>query len=120
MNTRSVQRALNSILGPRPTNGEEPSMRIGKDFQADVPELNPGGVASEGTGSVLVWTPNTDMRGENVDAYLNVAKEQFGFNVEQALGLLFWHKYSIERAVEDLPNFCPLQGTEYYNTLITL
>ena len=36
-----------------------------------------------------------------------------GFVFLQALGLLFWHKYSIEKAVEDLPNFCPLQGTEF-------
>ena len=28
----------------------------------------------------------------------------------QALGLLYWHKYNIEKAVEDLPNFCPVQG----------
>ena len=34
----------------------------------------------------------------------------FSLSPPQALGLLYWHKYNIEKAVEDLPNFCPLQG----------
>lgn len=25
--------------------------------------------------------------------------------------MLLWHKYSIDKALEDLPNFCPLKGT---------
>ena len=36
------------------------------------------------------------------------------FPFPQALGLLYWHKYNIEKAVEDLPNFCPLQGKVQY------
>lgn len=30
----------------------------------------------------------------------------------QALGLLYWHRYNLEKAIGDLPNFCPLQGRQ--------
>ena len=67
-------------------------MRIGKDFQAEIPgQTQTGEVSSEGTGSVLVWTPNGELHTENLDAYLCLAKEQFGYDVEQALGLSLIH-----------------------------
>lgn len=36
-----------------------------------------------------------------------MAKEKYGYNGEQALGMLFWHKHDLERAVLDLANFTP-------------
>lgn len=42
-----------------------------------------------------------------VDEYISVAKEKFGYNTEQALGMLFWHKHSVEKSLADLPNFTP-------------
>lgn len=36
-----------------------------------------------------------------------MAKEKYGYNGEQALGMLFWHKHDLERAVMDLANFTP-------------
>lgn len=116
MNTRSVQRALNSIMGTPSeamSNGmHEPAMRIGTEFQADVASLSSTSdpsPLSQGSGSVLVWTPNPGLKAEDLDGYLKISKEQFGYGMEQALGLLYWHKYNIEKAVEDLPNFCPVQ-----------
>uniref|UniRef100_A0A8C4NBH1 REST corepressor 3 n=1 Tax=Eptatretus burgeri TaxID=7764 RepID=A0A8C4NBH1_EPTBU len=35
------------------------------------------------------------------------AKEKHGYNVEQALGMLLWHKHSVERSFIDLANFTP-------------
>lgn len=32
----------------------------------------------------------------------------FSYNGEQALGMLFWHAYDIDKAIHDLPNFTPL------------
>ena len=45
-----------------------------------------------------------------VDGYLKIAKDQYSYNIDQALGMLYYHEYDIERSVADLPNFCPLQG----------
>ncbi|KAK7805877.1 hypothetical protein U0070_009091 [Myodes glareolus] len=42
-----------------------------------------------------------------VDEYIAIAKEKHGYNMEQALGMLFWHKHNIEKSLADLPNFTP-------------
>lgn len=42
-----------------------------------------------------------------VDEYIILSKEKYGYNGEQALGMLFWHKHNLERAVLDLSNFTP-------------
>ena len=42
-----------------------------------------------------------------VDEYIQVAKEKYGYNAEQALGMLFWHKHDLDRAIQDLANFTP-------------
>lgn len=42
-----------------------------------------------------------------VDEYIQIAKEKYGYNGEQALGMLFWHKHDLEKAVLDLANFTP-------------
>lgn len=42
-----------------------------------------------------------------MEDYIAVAKERYGYNGEQALGMLFWHKHDLARAVHDLSNFTP-------------
>lgn len=42
-----------------------------------------------------------------VDEYITIAKEKYGYNGEQALGMLFWHKHDLNRASIDLANFTP-------------
>lgn len=42
-----------------------------------------------------------------VEEYITVAQQKYGYNGEQALGMLFWHKHDLERAVMDLANFTP-------------
>lgn len=42
-----------------------------------------------------------------VDEYITTAKEKYGYNGEQALGMLFWHKHDLNRASIDLANFTP-------------
>ncbi|WAR18988.1 RCOR3-like protein [Mya arenaria] len=80
--------------GASPTNGfsEDSSdeeerggggMRVGNDYQVKVPAFDP------------------------VDEYLTISKEKHGYNMEQALGMLFWHKHNVEKALADLPNFTP-------------
>ncbi|XP_039107127.1 REST corepressor 1 isoform X2 [Hyaena hyaena] len=58
-------------------------MRVGPQYQAVVPDFDP------------------------VDEYIAIAKEKHGYNMEQALGMLFWHKHNIEKSLADLPNFTP-------------
>lgn len=42
-----------------------------------------------------------------MDEYINLAKDKYGYNGEQALGMLFWHKHDLQQAINDLANFTP-------------
>lgn len=57
--------------------------------------------------ALLVWSPTKDIPDNKLEEYITVAKDKYGYNGEQALGMLFWHKHDLERAVMDLANFTP-------------
>ena len=42
-----------------------------------------------------------------MEDFINIAKEKYSYNMEQALGMLCWHKFDIQIAKSDLPNFTP-------------
>lgn len=42
-----------------------------------------------------------------VEEYISMAKEKYQYTGEQALGLLYWHRYDVARATQDLGNFTP-------------
>uniref|UniRef100_A0A3B5LF96 REST corepressor 2 n=1 Tax=Xiphophorus couchianus TaxID=32473 RepID=A0A3B5LF96_9TELE len=65
-------------------------IRVGGDYQAQIPEFKPGKPEREG-----------------LDEYILMAKEKHGYNMEQALGMLLWHKHDVERSLADLANFTP-------------
>lgn len=108
--------------GPGPTGGnmksvknktgeyEAEKIRVGRDYQVVCPELipekdrNPEGLPEK---ALLVWSPTKDIPEKELEKYITVAKEKYGYNGEQALGMLFWHKHDLERAIMDLANFTP-------------
>ncbi|KAM4691061.1 REST corepressor 1 [Rhinophrynus dorsalis] len=85
-------------------------MRVGLQYQAVVPEFDQEVAKTcqerEHLG-MLVWSPNQTVSEAKLDEYISVAKEKHGYNMEQALGMLFWHKHNIEKSLADLPNFTP-------------
>ncbi|XP_015273955.1 PREDICTED: REST corepressor 1 [Gekko japonicus] len=86
-------------------------MRVGAQYQAVVPDFDPAKLAKrsqerENLG-MLVWSPNQNISEAKLDEYIAIAKEKHGYNMEQALGMLFWHKHNIEKSLADLPNFTP-------------
>ncbi|KAL6439389.1 hypothetical protein ACFW04_003913 [Cataglyphis niger] len=85
-------------------------IRVGRDYQVIVPELVPVNerrLDQCPDRALLVWSPTTDIPDQKLDEYIILAKEKYGYNGEQALGMLFWHKHNLERAVLDLANFTP-------------
>lgn len=84
-------------------------MRVGSDYQASIPDFEPGATkyTDKETGGMLVWSPYHAIADSKLDEYIAIAKEKHGYNVEQALGMLFWHKHNIEKSLADLPNFTP-------------
>ncbi|XP_053680375.1 REST corepressor 3 [Anopheles nili] len=88
----------------------EEKIRVGRDYQAVCPELvapidrKPEQMNDR---ALLVWSPTKEIPDNKLEEYITVAKEKYGYNGEQALGMLFWHKHDLERAVLDLANFTP-------------
>ena len=39
--------------------------------------------------------------------FIQVAKEKHGYNEEQALAMLSWHKHDLDLALQDLANWTP-------------
>ncbi|XP_055497153.1 REST corepressor 1 isoform X1 [Leucoraja erinacea] len=85
-------------------------MRVGSQYQAVAPDYDPD-VAKQcqerDNLGMLVWSPNQNVSESKLDEYIAIAKEKHGYNMEQALGMLFWHKHNIEKSLADLPNFTP-------------
>ncbi|XP_069359813.1 REST corepressor 1 isoform X2 [Maniola hyperantus] len=85
-------------------------IRVGRDYQAVCPELEPVDQRRPDQISdraLLVWSPTADISDIKLDEYITTAKEKYGYNGEQALGMLFWHKHDLNRATMDLANFTP-------------
>ncbi|KAM4536457.1 REST corepressor 2 isoform 1-T4 [Odontesthes bonariensis] len=85
-------------------------IRVGGDYQAQIPEFKPGSPTrynEKDQRSMLVWCPNSQLSDAVLDKYILMAKEKHGYNMEQALGMLLWHKHDVERSLADLANFTP-------------
>lgn len=83
-------------------------IRVGKDYQAIVPEMSTKqDWHHQQEKALLVWAPASYFPDSKVEEYVTLAKERYGYNIEQALGMLFWHKHDLEKAVIDLSNFTP-------------
>ncbi|GAB0088161.1 REST corepressor [Sergentomyia squamirostris] len=89
---------------------EAEKIRVGRDYQAVCPELihlverKPEQLNDR---ALLVWSPTKEIPDAKLEEYITVAKEKYGYNGEQALGMLFWHKHDLARAESDLANFTP-------------
>ncbi|XP_065203190.1 REST corepressor 1 isoform X2 [Planococcus citri] len=92
------------------TEEEENKIRVGKDYQAVVPDLIPESERNSEEyldKALLVWSPTYQISDLEVDDYIHLAKNNYGYNGEQALGMLFWHKHDLQQAMNDLANFTP-------------
>jgi len=103
---------LNRSNDPESSGDEEREgqIRVGKDYQINPPPwIPPAQRKAEQCPerALLVWSPCPSISNSKLDEYIQIAKEKYGYNAEQALGMLFWHKHDLDRAVQDLANFTP-------------
>ncbi|XP_035770720.1 REST corepressor 3 [Neolamprologus brichardi] len=109
--TKSPSTASNGHFSDESGSDDEHDvgMRVGADYQATIPDFEPGATkyTDKDSGGMLVWSPYHTIIDSKLDEYIAIAKEKHGYNVEQALGMLFWHKHNIEKSLADLPNFTP-------------
>lgn len=82
-------------------------IRVGKDYQVAVPEMSSKLTETYPDKALLVWSPAKEIPETSLDEYIELAKDRYGYNAEQALGMLFWHKHDLQKAVVDLQNFTP-------------
>ncbi|XP_064408024.1 REST corepressor 2 isoform X1 [Latimeria chalumnae] len=82
-------------------------IRVGADYQAVIPDYSPTRYSEKEQRGMLVWSPNHNVSDTKLDEYVAMAKEKHGYNIEQALGMLLWHKHDVERSLADLANFTP-------------
>nr|XP_014354519.1 PREDICTED: REST corepressor 2 isoform X2 [Latimeria chalumnae] len=86
-------------------------IRVGADYQAVIPDCKPADsptrYSEKEQRGMLVWSPNHNVSDTKLDEYVAMAKEKHGYNIEQALGMLLWHKHDVERSLADLANFTP-------------
>ncbi|XP_072543786.1 REST corepressor 2 isoform X2 [Salminus brasiliensis] len=85
-------------------------IRVGADYQAPIPEYKPdcaSRYSDKDQRSMLVWSPNSQVSDAMLDEYILMAKEKHGYNMEQSLGMLLWHKHDVEKSLADLANFTP-------------
>lgn len=112
---RSRGPSPNGHVQPESTSEDESTVpvdkiRVGRDYQATCPELQPEALRKPellADRALLVWSPTTDIPEIKLEEYITLAKDKYGYNGEQALGMLFWHKHDLDRAVLDLANFTP-------------
>lgn len=112
---RSRGPSPNGHVQPDSTSEDESSVpvdkiRVGRDYQAVCPELQSESqrkLELLADRALLVWSPTECIPESKLEDYIVLAKDKYGYNGEQALGMLFWHKHDLERAMLDLANFTP-------------
>jgi len=88
----------------------EGQIRVGKDYQISPPDFIPPEQRKPEQcpeRALLVWSPCPSIGNGKLDEYIQISKDKCGYNAEQALGMLFWHKHDLDRAIQDLANFTP-------------
>uniref|UniRef100_A0A671X3Z9 REST corepressor 3 n=1 Tax=Sparus aurata TaxID=8175 RepID=A0A671X3Z9_SPAAU len=108
--TKSPSNASNGHFSDESGSDDEHDvgMRVGADYQANIPEFEPGSTkySDKDSGGMLVWSPYHAIVDSKLDEYIAIAKEKHGYNVEQ-VGFT-WTIWGIcMKSLADLPNFTP-------------
>ncbi|CAH8561487.1 unnamed protein product [Schistosoma turkestanicum] len=91
---------------------ENAIIRVGTDFQADLPLFQgepPPSLLNQPDRGVALWRPIPESFHDQLEEFLNTATEKYGYSEEQALALLTWHKTDFDCALTDLCNFSPIK-----------
>lgn len=107
---RTIERAPDNNTDESHEEDNAEKIRVGREYQAVCPPMIPQAhrnLEALDEKSLLIWCPSPDVTDEKMTEYIAMAKDRYGYNEEQALGMLVWHKYDIERATQDLVNFVP-------------
>jgi len=97
------------------SSGISEKVRVGSEYQADIPDCMTSSVnrtevelrGEKEHDDLRMWTPIPDDLEAKVQAFLRLATSKHGYSLEQAHGLLFWHKCNTDEALLDLTAYTP-------------
>lgn len=88
------------------------AIRVGDDFQAVIPDVvstaSSEDVLPERSGVLCLWSPTEKISPEKLQDYIYLAKDIYGCDEQQALGVLKWYEHDLQKAIENLANFRPM------------
>ncbi|XP_026677570.1 putative leucine-rich repeat-containing protein DDB_G0290503 [Diaphorina citri] len=94
---------------------ESDKIRVGSEYQSVVEEFanqpRTGVYASseDAPEDIAMWKPHHKVEEEQVDTFIKKANQEYNYREDQALGLLYHHKYNFTAAYAEL--------SKYYNLL---
>ncbi|CAL8147455.1 unnamed protein product [Orchesella dallaii] len=91
------------------------SSRVGENYQAKLPTLiknKPFYVERDSHHADLQWKPTTKIDESEIDALVFTAKNDFNYSEEQALGVLYYYDFNLEKARKMLPTLVPFKPDE--------
>ena len=99
------------------SSGLSEKVRVGSEYQADIPDCirprengNKADVEVESLDleqGLRIWIPVSKVPEAKIKEFLQLATSKHGYSLEQAHGLLFWHKCNIDEAMSDLTAYTP-------------
>ncbi|CAL8131965.1 unnamed protein product [Orchesella dallaii] len=103
---------------PKPT-GESPSVktsiRVGEMYQAKIPTLinnKHHHVQLDTHEAVSIWKPTQRITESEIEAFIFMAKSDFGYSEEQSLGVLYINDFNLEKTKQILPTRIPSKPEE--------
>jgi len=105
----ATKKSISSFDSSDETKTGTRKIRVGQEYQAMPPpyippdERRPEVIPDR---ALLVWAPSSEDDCK-LDRFIQVARDTYGYSIEQALGMLFWHKKEFDSATNDLANFTP-------------
>ena len=105
----------NSVMVPVTVENDDECIRIGPEYQADVPDFalcedDDDDDDDDRQGrplEMIQWIPAPHLNDVAVEVYVQKSKKLYGYAEEQALGMLLFHDYDFDRAFADEANFVP-------------
>ena len=94
------------------STGISENVRVGPEYQAVIPDCaaKPSHEEEVLGESLMMWKPvsQSDVSEAKIEEYLRLATNDHHYSLEQAHGLLFWHKCDLEAAMLDIMKFTPV------------
>ena len=92
---------------------DDDCIRIGPEYQADVPDFCPPSAHDDEDDKevrpldMIQWIPTRHVSQVAIEVYVQKSKKLYGYEEEQALGMLLFHDYDFEKAFDDQINYVP-------------